>query len=62
MIRTLIPHSRAQVAATGYALRLLARLPAPLQRKLTSYGGGPAAMLDGVLLPAPGGGPASVAT
>jgi hypothetical protein len=34
-------------------LRLLAGLPAPFQRRLTSYGGGPAAMLDAVLLPAP---------
>jgi 2-polyprenyl-6-methoxyphenol hydroxylase-like FAD-dependent oxidoreductase len=55
VIRTLIPRTPVQVAATTYALRLLARLPAALQRGLTSYGGGPAAMLDGVLLPAPAG-------
>ena len=55
VIRTLIPRSRAQVAATTHVLRLLARLPTAFQRRLTSYGGGPAAMLDGALLPAPGG-------
>ena len=55
VIRTLIPRSRAQVAATTHVLRLLARLPTAFQRRLTSYGGGPAAMLDGVPLPAPVG-------
>jgi hypothetical protein len=55
VIRTLIPRSRTQVAATTQVLRLLAGLPAPFQRRLTSCGGGPAAMLDGVLLPAPAG-------
>jgi 2-polyprenyl-6-methoxyphenol hydroxylase-like FAD-dependent oxidoreductase len=53
VIATLLPTSRFQVAATTTALRALGRLPSPLQRRLTSYGGGPAAMLDGVVLPDP---------
>ena len=53
VLRTLIPRSRLQVTATAQALRLLARLPATLQRTLTAYGGGPAEMLDSVELPQP---------
>lgn len=32
------------------AMRLLPKLPGALQRRLTSFGGGPAAMLNGVEL------------
>jgi hypothetical protein len=34
-------------------MRLLPRLPAAARRRLTSFGGGPAAMLDAVKLPHP---------
>jgi 2-polyprenyl-6-methoxyphenol hydroxylase-like FAD-dependent oxidoreductase len=50
VLRTLVPRSRAQVRAIPHVLRLLSRLPSPLQRALTSYGGGPAKMLDAVVL------------
>jgi hypothetical protein len=50
VLRTLVPRSRAQVRAIPHVLRLLSRLPPPLQRALTSYGGGPAKMLDAVVL------------
>jgi 2-polyprenyl-6-methoxyphenol hydroxylase-like FAD-dependent oxidoreductase len=50
VLRTLVPRSRAQVRAIPHVLRLLSRLPRPVQRRLTSYGGGPAKMLDAVVL------------
>jgi 2-polyprenyl-6-methoxyphenol hydroxylase-like FAD-dependent oxidoreductase len=50
VLRTLVPRNRAQVALTPQVLRLLARLPQPLRRRLTSFGGGPAKMLDSVVL------------
>jgi 2-polyprenyl-6-methoxyphenol hydroxylase-like FAD-dependent oxidoreductase len=50
VLSTLIPRSRAQVWATAQAVRLLPRLPSPVRRRLTAYGGGPAAMLNGVVL------------
>jgi 2-polyprenyl-6-methoxyphenol hydroxylase-like FAD-dependent oxidoreductase len=54
VLATLIPRSELHVWTMAQALRLLPRLPRPLQRRLTSFGGGPAAMLDGVRLrPAP---------
>jgi len=54
VLATLVPRSGLQVWTMAQALRLLPRLPRPLQRRLTSFGGGPAAMLDGVRLrPAP---------
>jgi 2-polyprenyl-6-methoxyphenol hydroxylase-like FAD-dependent oxidoreductase len=46
----MIPRSRAQIWALAQGMRLLPRLPAPIRRKLTSYGGGPAAMLNSVVL------------
>jgi len=46
----LIPRSHVQLWAMAQAIRLLPRLPAPVRRRLTSYGGGPAAMLDAVSL------------
>lgn len=50
VLKTLIPRSRLQVWATAQAIRLLPRLPAPARRRLTSFGGGPAAMLNVVKL------------
>jgi hypothetical protein len=46
----LVPRTRAQVWAIPHVLRLLSWLPLPLRRALTSYGGGPAKMLDSVVL------------
>jgi 2-polyprenyl-6-methoxyphenol hydroxylase-like FAD-dependent oxidoreductase len=46
----LIPHSRAQIWALVQGMRLLPRLPVSVRRKLTSWGGGPAAMLNSVVL------------
>jgi 2-polyprenyl-6-methoxyphenol hydroxylase-like FAD-dependent oxidoreductase len=51
VLRTLVPRSRTQVWAMPRLLQLLERLPGPVQRRLTSYGGGPAKMLDSVVLP-----------
>ncbi|WP_327007461.1 FAD-dependent monooxygenase [Dactylosporangium sp. NBC_01737] len=48
VLATLIPRSELQVWTMAQAMRLLPRLPGFLQRKLTSFGGGPAAMLNGV--------------
>jgi len=53
-LKTLIPRSHLQVWATAQAIRLLPRLPAPARRRLTSFGGGPAAMLNVVSLRDPG--------
>lgn len=50
VLQTLIPRSNIQLWAMAQAIRLLPRLPRPAQRWLTSYGGGPAAMLDSVQL------------
>lgn len=48
------PRSHAQVWLTAQTMRLLPHLPASMRSRLTSFGGGPAAMLDGLtLLPAP---------
>ncbi|MDG6107382.1 FAD-dependent monooxygenase [Dactylosporangium aurantiacum] len=53
VLATLIPRSELQVWTMAQAMRLLPRLPGFLQRKLTSFGGGPAAMLNGVDLRPP---------
>ncbi|HTJ38229.1 MAG TPA: FAD-dependent monooxygenase [Dactylosporangium sp.] len=50
VLNTLIPRGRFQLWAMAQAGRVLPRLPEPLRRRLTSFGGGPAAMLDGVRL------------
>jgi len=50
VLNTLIPRSGMQLWATAQAIRLLPRLPRPARRWLTSYGGGPAAMLEAVKL------------
>jgi 2-polyprenyl-6-methoxyphenol hydroxylase-like FAD-dependent oxidoreductase len=54
VLKTLIPGSRAQLWAMALAMRLLPRLPRPARRRLTSFGGGPAAMLEAVKLRDPG--------
>ena len=53
VLRTLIPSSRLQVWATAQAVKALPRLPGPARRLLTSFGGGPAAMLNVVNLREP---------
>jgi 2-polyprenyl-6-methoxyphenol hydroxylase-like FAD-dependent oxidoreductase len=50
VMNALIPRYRMQLWAIAQAIRLLPRLPAPVRRRLTSFGGGPAAMLDAVKL------------
>jgi 2-polyprenyl-6-methoxyphenol hydroxylase-like FAD-dependent oxidoreductase len=50
VMKRLIPSSRTQLWAMAQAARALPRLPRPARRLLTSYGGGPAAMLDAVNL------------
>jgi 2-polyprenyl-6-methoxyphenol hydroxylase-like FAD-dependent oxidoreductase len=50
VLKTLIPNSPAQVWLTARAMQVLPRLPGPARRKLTSFGGGPAAMLAGAPL------------
>jgi 2-polyprenyl-6-methoxyphenol hydroxylase-like FAD-dependent oxidoreductase len=49
-MKLLIPRSRIQLWAMAQTMRLLPRLPAPARRRLTSFGGGPAAMLNAVQL------------
>jgi 2-polyprenyl-6-methoxyphenol hydroxylase-like FAD-dependent oxidoreductase len=46
----MIPRSRAQIWALAQGMRLLPRVPLSVRRKLTAWGGGPAAMLDSVVL------------
>jgi 2-polyprenyl-6-methoxyphenol hydroxylase-like FAD-dependent oxidoreductase len=50
VMKRLIPRSRMQLWAMAEVIRLLPRLPSPVRRQLTSFGGGPAAMLDAVKL------------
>ena len=45
VLRLIIPGSAGQIWLTAQAMRALAHLPAPLRRRLTSFGGGPASML-----------------
>jgi 2-polyprenyl-6-methoxyphenol hydroxylase-like FAD-dependent oxidoreductase len=49
-MKLLIPRSRIQLTLMAEAMRLLPRLPRPVRKRLTSFGGGPAAMLDAVKL------------
>jgi 2-polyprenyl-6-methoxyphenol hydroxylase-like FAD-dependent oxidoreductase len=54
VLRAIVPRNRAHAWASLQATRLLPHLPRPLRSRLTSFGGGPAAMLDGLTLrPAP---------
>jgi 2-polyprenyl-6-methoxyphenol hydroxylase-like FAD-dependent oxidoreductase len=50
VMKRLIPRSRIQLWAMAEAIRLLPRLPSLVRRQLTSFGGGPAAMLDALKL------------
>ncbi|MFI5915660.1 FAD-dependent monooxygenase [Dactylosporangium sp. NPDC051541] len=50
VLATLIPRSGLQVWTMAQALKVLPKLPRALQQRLTSFGGGPAAMLEGVEL------------
>ncbi|WP_433824680.1 FAD-dependent monooxygenase [Actinoplanes sp. CA-015351] len=50
VLASIVPRSRAQVWVTAQVMRLLPRLPQPARAGLTSFGGGPAAMLDGLTL------------
>jgi 2-polyprenyl-6-methoxyphenol hydroxylase-like FAD-dependent oxidoreductase len=50
VMKRLIPRSRTQLLAMAEVIRLLPRLPRPVRRRLTSFGGGPAAMLEAVKL------------
>lgn len=42
----MIPKSTAQIWAMAQAIRLLPRLPTPIRRSITSFSGGPTAMLE----------------
>ena len=50
VMKRLIPRSRMQLWVMAEVIRLLPRLPSPLRRQITAFGGGPAAMLDAVKL------------
>jgi len=50
VLSTLVPRGELQLWTMAQAMRLLPHLPGPLRRRLTSFGGGPAAMLDTVVL------------
>ncbi|MEU4620817.1 FAD-dependent monooxygenase [Actinoplanes sp. NPDC023801] len=51
VLNAIVPRSRSQVWATAQVMRLLPHLPAAVRDRLTAFGGGPAAMLDGLTLP-----------
>jgi 2-polyprenyl-6-methoxyphenol hydroxylase-like FAD-dependent oxidoreductase len=57
VLKMMIPESRTQIWAMAQAIRTLPRLPAPLRRWITSFAGGPAAMLEGARLRDPAGVP-----
>jgi 2-polyprenyl-6-methoxyphenol hydroxylase-like FAD-dependent oxidoreductase len=50
VMKTLIPRTRLQVWLTTQAIRLVPRLPATLQRRLSSFQGRPARALEAVTL------------
>jgi len=50
----MIPNTTTQIWAMAQAARILPRLPAPIRRWVTSFAGGPAAMLEGARLRDPG--------
>jgi 2-polyprenyl-6-methoxyphenol hydroxylase-like FAD-dependent oxidoreductase len=49
-MKIIIPRSRSQIWLTAQAMRIVPRLPLPIRRRLTTYGGGPSAMLKSVVL------------
>jgi len=50
ILKTIVPQSRAQIWAMAQAMQAMPRLPARLRRQITSFGGGPTAMLEGARL------------
>jgi 2-polyprenyl-6-methoxyphenol hydroxylase-like FAD-dependent oxidoreductase len=46
VLKTIIPNTPTQIWITAQAIRSLPHIPAPLRRRLTSYGGSAAAMLN----------------
>ena len=50
VLKTVIPNSTAQIWTIAQAMRILPRLPSPFRRWITSFSGGPAAMLEAVHL------------
>jgi 2-polyprenyl-6-methoxyphenol hydroxylase-like FAD-dependent oxidoreductase len=46
VLKLIIPGSRTQIWVTAQAMRAIPHLPAPLRRRLTSFGGDAAAMLN----------------
>ncbi len=50
ILKTMIPESGAQIWGMAQAIRALPRLPPPVRRWITSFAGGPAAMLKGARL------------
>src|SRR3954447_3406634 len=48
ILKTVIPNSTAQIWTIAQAMRILPHLPRPLRRWITSFSGGPAAMLEAV--------------
>ena len=50
ILKTVVPNSTAQIWTIAQAMRILPHLPSPLRRWITSFAGGPAAMLDSVRL------------
>ncbi|MFP5347777.1 MAG: FAD-dependent monooxygenase [Actinomycetes bacterium] len=52
-IKLVIPSSRRQIWVTAQAMRAVPRIPAPLRRRLTAFGGSAAAMLDRARLTPP---------
>jgi 2-polyprenyl-6-methoxyphenol hydroxylase-like FAD-dependent oxidoreductase len=53
VINAIIPKTGAQIWLIAQAMRVLPRLPVALRRRLTSFGGGPAAMFGEVRLRPP---------
>jgi hypothetical protein len=49
-MKSLIPRSRLQVRLTPQVMRLVTRLPAPLQQRLSSLQGTPARALESLTL------------
>ena len=46
MLKTIIPNTPTQIWITAQAIRALSLIPAPLRRRLTSFSGNAAAMLN----------------
>jgi 2-polyprenyl-6-methoxyphenol hydroxylase-like FAD-dependent oxidoreductase len=55
VIDWIIPGTRARIGVTAQAMRVLPHLPLPIRRRLTSFGGGAAAMLEQAKLRRPEG-------